>query len=66
MELKKDENEILMLYAVANSMMTEEARKEAREAINADLNRLLESKELSHDEYNEMHKELDKIDEMLK
>lgn len=65
MELKKDENEILMLYALANSMMTEKARKEAREAINEDLNRLLESKELSHDEYNEMHKELDKIDEML-
>lgn len=66
MELKKDENEILMLYALANSLMTEKARKEAREAINEDLNRLLEEKQLSHDEYNEMHKELDKIDEMLK
>nr|DAO42000.1 MAG TPA: hypothetical protein [Caudoviricetes sp.] len=65
MELKRDEQQILMIYALTNSMMNKEERKEAREAINEDLNRLLEEKQLNHDEYNEMHKELDKIDEML-
>lgn len=65
MKLKKREIEMLMIYSLANSMMKKENRKEARKAINEDLNGLLESKELNHDEYNEMHKELDKIDEIL-
>lgn len=65
MELKKDETEILMIYALTNSMMKKDKRKKAREAINDDLNRLLETKQLSQEEYDEMHRQLDTIDIML-
>lgn len=55
---------MLGLYAFASGLLSKSERIEAREAINEDLNDLLEEGKLSEEEYNTMHKELDELDEL--
>ena len=55
---------MLGLYAFASGLLSKSERIEAREAINEDLNDLLEEGKLSEEEYDTMHKELDEIDEL--
>lgn len=64
MELQKREKQMLGLYAFASVLLSKSERIEAREAINEDLNDLLEEGELSEEEYNTMHKELDELDKL--
>lgn len=64
MELQKREKQTLGLYAFASGLLSKSERIEAREAINEDLNDLLEEGKLSEEEYNTMHKELDELDEL--
>ena len=45
-------------------MLSKSKRIKARKAINEDLNNLLEEDKLSKEEYNTMHKELDKLDKL--
>nr|DAW58246.1 MAG TPA: actin-like protein [Caudoviricetes sp.] len=66
MELQKREKEMLVLYTFVNGMLSKSERIEARKAINEDLNDLLEKSKLSKEEYDEMLKELDEIDEDMK
>ena len=47
-----------------SGLLSKSERIEAREAINEDLNDLLEEGKLSEEEYNTMHKELDELDEL--
>ena len=64
MELQRREKDMLVLYNFVNSMLSKSERIETREAINEDLNNLLEEGELSEEEYNTMHKELDELDKL--
>lgn len=64
MELQKREKQMLGLYAFASGLLSKSERIEAREAINEDLNDLLEEGKLNEEEYNTMHKELDELDEL--
>lgn len=64
MELQKREKQMLELYAFASGLLSKSERIEAREAINEDLNDLLEEGKLSEEEYNTMHKELDELDKL--
>ena len=64
MELQKREKEMLVLYAFASGLLSKSERIEAREAINEDLNDLLEEGKLNEEEYNTMHKELDELDKL--
>ena len=57
---------MLGLYAFASGLLSKSERIEAREAINEDLNDLLEEGKLSEEEYDEMIKKLDEIDEEMK
>ena len=66
MELQRREKQILMLYAFASGMSSKSERIEGRKAINEDLSNLLEEGKLSEEEYDEMLKELDEIDENMK
>lgn len=66
MELQKIEKEMLLLYAFVNGALSKSERIEARKAINEDLNNLLEEGKLSKEEYEEMLKRLDEIDEETK
>ena len=66
MELQRREKQILMLYAFASGMSSKSERIEGRKAINEDLSNLLEEGKLSEEEYDEMLKELDEIDEKIK
>ena len=66
MKLQKREKEMLVFYAFINSALSKSERIEARKAINEDLNDLLEEGELSKEEYEEMLKRLDEIDEETK
>ena len=66
MELQKREKEMLVLYNFVNGMLSKSERIEARKAINEDLSDLLEEGKLSKEEYDEMLKELDEIDEEMK
>ena len=66
MELQKRQKQTLMFYAFANSMSSKSERIEGRKAVNKDLNYLLEKGKLSKEEYDEMLKELDEIDEVMK
>lgn len=45
-------------------MLSKSKRIKARKTINEDLNDLLEKDKLSKEEYNTMHKELDKLDKL--
>lgn len=63
MELQRREKDMLVLYSFVNSMLSKAERIEAREAINEDLNDLLDENKISIEEYNTMHEELDEIDE---
>ena len=64
MELQKREKQMLGLYAFASGLLSKSERIEAREAINEDLNDLLEERKLSEEEYDTMHKELDELDKL--
>ena len=64
MELQRREKDMLMLYTFVNSMLSKPERIEAREAINEDLNDLLDENKISIEEYNTMHEELDEIDKL--
>ena len=64
MELQKREKQMLGLYAFASGLLSKSERIEAREAINEDLNDLLKEGNLSEEEYNTMHKELDELDKL--
>lgn len=64
MELQKREKQILGLYAFASGLLSKSKRIEGREAINEDLNDLLEEGKLSEEEYDTMHKELDELDKL--
>ena len=64
MELQRREKDMLVLYTLVNSMSSKSERIEARKAINEDLSDLLDEGELSKEEYDEMHKELDEIDKL--
>ncbi|QGT52693.1 hypothetical protein KMC96_gp03 [Lactococcus phage CHPC122] len=66
MELQRREKQILMLYAFASGMSSKSERIEGRKAINEDLSDLLEEGKLSEEEYDEMLKKLDEIDEDMK
>ena len=55
---------MLGLYAFASVLLSKSERIEAREAINEDLNDLLDDGKLSEEEYNTMHKELDELDKL--
>lgn len=66
MKLQRREKDMLVIYDFVNSMLSKSKRIKAREAINEDLSNLLEEGELSKEEYDEMHKELDKLDEDMK
>ncbi len=64
MELQRREKDMLVLYTFVNSMLSKPERIEAREAINEDLNDLLDENKISIEEYNTMHEELDEIDKL--
>lgn len=64
MELQKREKQILKIYTFGSSISSKSERIELRKAINEDLNDLLEKNKLSKEEYNTMHKELDKLDKL--
>jgi len=64
MELQKREKEMLVFYDFANGMLSKSKRIKSRKTINEDLNDLLEKDKLSKEEYNTMHKELDKLDKL--
>lgn len=64
MELQGRKKDMLVLYAFVNSMLSKAERIEVREAINEDLNNLLDENKISIEEYNTMHEELDEIDEL--
>ena len=66
MELQRREKDMLVLYTFVNSMLSKSERIEGRKAINEDLNDLLEEGKLSKEEYEEMLKQLDEIDEETK
>lgn len=66
MELQEREKEMLGFYAFRIGYFSKPERIEAREAINEDLNDLLEEGKLSKEEYDEMLKKLDEIDEDMK
>jgi hypothetical protein len=66
MELQRREKEMLVLYSFFNSALSKSERIEARKTINEDLSDLLEEGELSKEEYDEMFKKLDEIDEEMK
>ncbi|AAA74357.1 hypothetical protein bIL67_gp36 [Lactococcus phage bIL67] len=66
MELQRREKDMLVLYTFVNSMLSKSERIEGRKAINEDLSDLLEEGKLSEEEYDEMHKKLDEIDEDMK
>ena len=66
MELQRREKDMLGLYTFVNSMLSKSERIEARKAINEDLSDLLEEGKLSEEEYDEMLKRLDEIDEDMK
>lgn len=66
MELQRREKDMLVLYTFVNSMLSKSERIEGRKAINEDLSDLLEEGKLSKEEYDEMLKELDEIDEDMK
>ena len=66
MKLQKREKEMLVFYNFVNGMLSKSERIEARKAINEDLSDLLEEGKLSKEEYDEMLKELDEIDEEMK
>lgn len=63
MELQEREKQMLGFYAFRIGYYSKPERIEAREAINEDLNYLLDKNKISIEEYNTMHKELDEIDE---
>lgn len=63
MELQRREKDMLGFYAFASGLLSKSERIEAREAINEDLNDLLDENKISIEEYNTMHEELDEIDE---
>lgn len=63
MELQRREKELLGFYAFAIGLLSKSERIGAREAINEDLNDLLDENKISIEEYNTMYKELDKLDE---
>ena len=64
MELQEREKEMLLFYAFRIGYYSKPERTEAREAINEDLNDLLDENKISIEEYNTMHKELDKLDKL--
>lgn len=66
MELQRREKEMLVIYDFFNSMLSKSERIEARKSINEDLSDLLEEGKLSKEEYDEMLKKLDEIDEDMK
>ena len=66
MELQEREKVTLMSYAFRIGYYSKSERIEARKAINEDLNDLLEKDKLSKEEYDEMFKKLDEIDEDMK
>ncbi len=66
MELQRREKDMLVLYTFINSMLSKSKRIEGRKAINEDLSDLLEEGKLSEEEYDEMLKKLDEIDEDMK
>ena len=66
MELQRREKETLVIYDFFNSVLSKSGRIEARKAINEDLSDLLEEGKLSKEEYDEMLKKLDEIDEDMK
>lgn len=64
MELQQQEKQMLGLYAFVSGLLSKSERIEAREAINEDLNNLLEEGKLSEEEYDTMHKEFDELDKL--
>lgn len=66
MELQEREKVMLMFYAFRIGYYSKPERIEARKEINEDLNDLLEKDKLSKEEYDEMLKKLDEIDEDMK
>lgn len=66
MELQRREKDVLALYTFVNSMLSKSGRIEGRKVINEDLSDLLEEGKLSEEEYDEMLKKLDEIDEDMK
>ncbi len=62
MKLQEREKEMLWIYAFRIGYYSKPERIEAREAINEDLNDLLDENKISIEEYNTMHEELDKLD----
>ena len=66
MELQEREKVMSMFYAFRIGYYSKPERIEARNAINEDLNDLQEKDKLSKDEYDEMLKKLDEIDEDMK
>lgn len=62
MELQEREKEVLCFYAFRIGYCSKPERIEMREAINEDLNDLLDENKISIEEYNTMHEELDKLD----
>lgn len=66
MELQRQEKDMLAIYAFVNSKLSKSERIEGRKAVNEDLNDLLERGILTEEEYNEMLKKLDEIDEDMK
>lgn len=66
MELQRREKDMLVIYTFVNSMLSKSERIEGRKLINEDLSDLLEEGKLSKEEYDEMLKKLDEIDEDMK
>ena len=64
MELQEREKEALWFYAFKSGHYSKPERIEAREAINENLNDLLDENKISIEEYNTMHEELDKLDKL--
>nr|DAJ10038.1 MAG TPA: hypothetical protein [Caudoviricetes sp.] len=64
MELQEREKQILKIYTFRSSISSKSERIELRKAINEDLNDLLKKNKLSKEEYDAMHKELDKLDKL--
>lgn len=66
MELQRREEQILMLYALTSGISSKSEQNVGRKIINEDLSDLLEKGKLSKEEYDEMLKKLDEIDEEMK
>lgn len=63
MKLREQDESILGIYSFVQAMKWEQS---GRDAINEDLNNLLANGSRTQEEFDEMHKQLDEIDEEIK